>query len=105
MRYLIIQAMGGIWNGTIMEFGMKLYLRAEFGVQDHTRNWTERIMCGGGCYACPRRPCGFRLVWAGGVKAFWGPLIFSLIDVKLVPQRLGDLKGLFYCSFNTICFE
>ena len=41
----------------------------------------------------------------GGAKAFWGPLIFSLMDVKLAPQRLGDLKGLFYCPFSTICFE
>ena len=65
MWYFIIQAVARIWNSTIAEFGMKLYLRAEFGVQDHTRNWTERIMCGGGCYAYPRRPCGFRLVWGG----------------------------------------
>ena len=38
---------GGIWNSTIAEFGMKLYLRAEFGIQDHTRKRNERIIRGG----------------------------------------------------------
>ena len=37
---------GGIWNSTIAEFGMKLYLRAEFGIQDHTRNRNEKIIKG-----------------------------------------------------------
>ena len=47
VRYLIIQAVGGIWNSTIAEFGMKFYLRAEFSVQDHTRERNERIIKGG----------------------------------------------------------
>ena len=38
---------GGIWNSTIAEFGLKLYLRAEFGVKDYTRKRNERIIGGG----------------------------------------------------------
>ena len=38
---------GGIWNSTIAEFVMKLCLRAEFGVQDHTRKRNGRIINGG----------------------------------------------------------
>ena len=41
------QSGGGIWKSTIAEFGMKLYLRAEFSVEDHTRKRNERIIRGG----------------------------------------------------------
>ena len=43
---------GGIWNSKIAEFGMKLYLRAEFGIKDHTRNRNEKIIKGGTWNEC-----------------------------------------------------
>ena len=37
----------GIWNSTTAKFGMKLYLPAEFGIQDHTQKQNEMIIRGG----------------------------------------------------------